>query len=339
MQTFTPRRAAAALFAVLAVLPLAADPYVLFVANRLMVFLVLAVGLNILIGYAGQFAFSHAAIFGIGAYGTGLLQVKLGLPYIVAAAGGIFAATAIGTLVALPALRLSGLYLGLATLAFAMAVQWVFMNWNSVTFGAGGFRTPKLDVSPLPVGPDNAIYYLSWLVAVVLLIVAVRLVRSQHGRSFIAIRDGEIAAQSLGIHLVRTKVSAFAVSAAFAGTAGALYAPLLAFVSPESFDLFQMILVLSMVVVGGLGSITGTVLGVVSIMAFIELLRDAKAWQEILLGAILVNFALIRPDGLAHLLKRFPAWRERMSRPFDPHARAAAQVDHTAAVGPVEKAT
>jgi len=302
------------LFAVLAVLPAVVDPYFMFVANRLMIFVILAIGLNILIGFAGQFSFSHAAIFGIGAYGTGLLQVKLGLPYGVAAAGGIAAATLIGTLVALPALRLSGLYLGLATLAFAMAVQWVFMNWNSVTFGAGGFRSPKLDVSPLTLSPDSAIYYLCWIVAAVLVIASVRVIRSRYGRSFIAIRDGEAAAQSLGINLLRAKLAAFAISALYAGTAGALYAPLLGFVSPESFDLFQMILVLTMVIVGGLGSIAGTIMGVIVITGFIELLRDARAYQEILLGVILVNFAVLRPEGLGLLLQRLPGWRERLSR-------------------------
>ncbi|MDO8280716.1 MAG: branched-chain amino acid ABC transporter permease [Burkholderiaceae bacterium] len=234
-----------------------------------------------------------------------------------------------GTLVALPALRLSGMYLALATLSFAMAVQWVFLNWNSVTFGAGGFRAPKLDVSPIPLGPDTAIYYLSWIVAAIALVVSVRLVRSRHGRSFIAVRDGEMAAQALGVNLLNAKFAAFAISAVFAGTAGVLYTPLLAFVSPESFDLFHMIMVLAMVIVGGLGSIAGTVIGVVAMFGLIELLRDAKAFQEILLGVILVNFALLRPDGLAWLLRNVPGWRERLSRGEPGPPKVASGASHT----------
>jgi amino acid transporter len=158
-----------AVFGVLAVVPMVANDYFVFVANMMMVFMILALGLNILIGYAGQLALANAAMFGIGAYATGLLQVKLGLPYWIGAPVGAVIAMSIGTVMALPALRLSGIYLALLTLAFAMVVQWVFLHWDSVTFGAGGFPAPRLDLSPLQLDPDTAIYYLSFVVTIAML--------------------------------------------------------------------------------------------------------------------------------------------------------------------------
>src|SRR6266850_1096764 len=145
------------LFLGLAVVPLVASPYIVFVSNLLFIYIILALGLNVLVGFAGQFALANAAMFGIGAYGTGLLQVTGHLPYWLALPGGSLLAMAIGTLMALPALRLSGLYLALATLAFAQFTQWTFIHWRGVTHGASGFPTPELDFSPLGVRADDGV--------------------------------------------------------------------------------------------------------------------------------------------------------------------------------------
>lgn len=303
----------ALLFAALAVVPWVANPYHLYIGNLVLLYVILAIGLNILVGYAGQFALANAAMFGIGAYGAGLLQVKLGLPYVVAAPGGALLAMMIGTVMAFPALRLSGVYLGLSTLAFALLTQWVLLHWRSVTFGAGGFPVPQLDLRPLPIGPDLAIYYLSWLVSLALLILAWLMLRSRIGRALVAVRDGEIGAQSLGIDLLRYKALAFAVSGFYAGVAGALYAPLLGYISPESFDLFQMIIHKSMIVVGGMGSLIGSVLGATVMVGLLEFLREFKSTQEIVFGGILIGFVLFRPRGLVTLFQRLPGWEEPLS--------------------------
>ena len=305
------------LFLLLAIVPWIANPYILYVSNLALLYIILSLGLNILVGYAGQFALANAAMFGIGAYGTGLLQVRLGMPYFLAAPGGATLAMAIGTVIAFPALRLSGVYLGLSTLAFAMFSQWVLLHWNSVTYGGGGFPVPHLDLSPIPIGTDLGVYYLSWLVTAVLVALSWSLVRSRIGRSFVAIRDGEIAAQSLGIDLLRYKALAFAISGFYAGIAGALYAPLLGYISPESFDLFQMIIQKSMIVVGGMGSIIGSVIGAVVMVTVLELLREFKSTQEIVFGGILIAFVLFRPHGIATLLQKLPGWQEPLSS-FDP---------------------
>jgi branched-chain amino acid transport system permease protein len=284
----------------------------------------LAIGLNILVGYAGQLAFANAAMFGIGAYGTGLLQVHLGLPFWLAFPGGALIATAVGTAIALPALRLSGLYLALSTLAFAQFTQWVFLHWERVTFGAGGFKTPALSFAPLPVDKPTGLYYLSLILAVGLYLFARNLVGSRLGRAFVAVRDGEVAAESLGIDLLRYKALAFGMSGFYAGIAGGLYSAMLNFVAPEGFDLFQMVLQKAMIVVGGLGSVAGSVLGAGIIIALLEGLREVKGMQELVFGALLVGFVLFLRGGLISVLKRHVrGWAEPLRDPA-PHVPTAA---------------
>jgi branched-chain amino acid transport system permease protein len=313
------------LFGALLVLPAFANQYTLFVGNLMLLYIILASGLNILVGFAGQLAFANAAIYGIGAYGTALLQVHLGWSFWGAAPVGAVLAMVIGTLLAFPALRLSGIFLALSTLAFAQATQWVLWHWESVTFGAGGFRTPAVDFGWIPIKPDYGIYFVSWAVTLVLLLFTWRIMRSRIGRAFVAMRDGEIAAQSLGIDLLTYKATAFALSSFYAGAAGALYSALLGFVSPEGFDLFQMIIHKAMIVVGGLGSVVGSVLGASLLVYVMELLREFKSTQEIVFGALLVGFMVFQPNGLVVFLKRWlPGWQEPLHLAGHDELRASA---------------
>jgi branched-chain amino acid transport system permease protein len=315
------------LFAALAVLPVVANQYTLFVGNLMMLYIILALGLNLLVGFAGQLAFANAAMYGIGAYGAALLQVRLGLSYWIAAPCGALLAMAVGTLLVFPALRLSGIYLALATLAFAQFTQWVLLHWNTVTFGAGGFPVPQPDFSALGMSPDRGIYYVSWVVTVVLLAFAWRVVRSRVGRAFVAMRDREMAAQALGVDLLRCKAVAFALSGFYAGTAGALYPAVLAYVSPEGFDLFQMILHKAMIVVGGMGSIVGSVIGASLLVYLLEVLRQFKATQEIVFGALLLAFVLFQPRGLVDFVKRWlPGWAEPLHYASDRESQSEVTV-------------
>jgi branched-chain amino acid transport system permease protein len=301
----------ALLFGVLLALPAFANQYTLFVGNLMLLYIILALGLNILVGFAGLLAFANAAIYGIGAYGTALLQVHLGWSFWAAAPVGAVLAMLIGTLLAFPALRLSGIFLALATLAFAQATQWVLWHWQSVTFGAGGFRVPPPDFGWIPVKQDYGIYFVSWALTLGLLLFTWRIMRSRIGRAFVAMRDGEIAAQSLGIDLLTYKAMAFALSSFYAGVAGALYSGLLGFVSPEAFDLFQMIIQKAMIVVGGLGSVVGSVLGAALLVYVMEVLREFKSTQEIVFGALLIAFMVFQPHGLVVFMKRWlPGWEE-----------------------------
>ena len=308
-----------------AVLPLVANPYLLFIGNQLCIYVILSIGLNLLVGYAGQLAFAQAALFGIGAYAAGLAQVRLGLPLIVAIPGGVVVATVIGLSIALPALRLSGHYLALATLAFAQFANWVFQHWDSVTFGGGGFRVPT---PPMPafISAGLASYYIAFLCAAVVTIAAARIVRSRIGRAMIAVRDGEVAAASLGVDLLATKSIAFGLSAACAGIAGGLQTLMLGFVSPESFDLTQMVLQQAMIVVGGLGSIAGSVIGAAILMVLQEGLRAFQSAQEIAFGGLLLGVVVLAPGGIAGFMARhFASWREQyLWGPTAPGASAPA---------------
>jgi len=310
---FGRRNVLLALLAIGAIVPAFANGYQLFVCNLVAIYILLAIGLNILVGYAGQLAFANAAMFGIGAYATGLLQVHLGWPFWAAFPSGGLIAAAVGTLLALPALRMSGLYLALSTLAFAQATQWVFLHWENVTFGAGGFKTPHLSFAPLPVDKSVGLYYLSLVLVVLLYLFGRHVVTSRIGRAFVAVRDSEVAAESLGIDLLRYKALAFGISGFYAGVAGGLYSALLNFVAPEGYDLFQMIIQKSTIVVGGMGSIAGSVIGASIIILVLELLREVKGMQEIAFGALLVGFVLFMRGGLIAGLRRYiRGWEETL---------------------------
>lgn len=318
---FGKRAFLAVLFGVLFVLPFSSNEYYSFIANLVMLYIILALGLNLLIGYAGQLAFANAAMYGIGAYGTGLLMSHFGLPYWVSAPGGVLIAMVTGTLLALPALRLSGIYLALTTLAFAQFTFWVMNHWTSVTYGAGGFTPPPIDFSPFPVSQGTGIYYLSWASAILLYIVAKNAMSSPVGRAFVAVRDGEIAAQALGVDLFRYKALAFAMSGFYAGVAGALYAGMLGFVGPESFDLLQMVMHKGAVVLGGMGSVLGSVIGGTLLVVILEVVKEIKFSIEIAFGGLLLLFVLFQPTGLVVFIKRWlPGWEERLQYVSDEKA-------------------
>jgi branched-chain amino acid transport system permease protein len=307
-------------------LPAFSNAYQLFVANLILIYVLLAIGLNILVGYAGQLAFANAAMFGIGAYGTALLQVHLSWPFYLAFPAGASIAMAVGLLISLPALRLSGLYLALSTLAFAQFTQWVFLHWENLTFGGGGFKSPPISFAPLPISKPIGLYYISLIVACGVTLFAQNVVASRIGRAFVSIRDGDIAAQSLGVDLLKYKALAFGLSGFTAGLAGGLYSQLLNFVSPEGYDLFQMVIQKAMIVVGGLGSIAGSVLGATAIILILELLREVKGAQEVAFGAILIFFVTFFRRGIVgSLQEHFRGWEEPLhnARSPDPVLRPA----------------
>ncbi|HEY4446080.1 MAG TPA: branched-chain amino acid ABC transporter permease [Steroidobacteraceae bacterium] len=329
----TPKAAAVALFAVLFAVPLVgANQYYVYTCNIVLIYIILTVGLNLVMGFAGQLVLANAAIFGIGAYGVGLLQKHFMMPFWLGLPAGALIASAIGLVLVLPALRLSGIYLALATLAFAQCALWLMGHWTAVTFGAGGFTIPPVSFAPLPIGSDTGMYYLSWASCVLLLWAARNIVRSRIGRSFVAIRDHEISAQALGIDLLRFKAIAFALSSFYAGMAGALFAGTLQFVGPESFDLRQMILQLVAVVLGGIASLPGSVIGGAMIVVILELTKALKVSVEMVFGALLLGFVLVSPGGIVDVLrKRLPSWGEKL---HGESARSAPKSGSDAAEGP-----
>lgn len=284
------------------VLPLLLPEYFLYLGNTLMMYAILALGLDLLLGWSGQFAFAHIAFFGIGIYTSALLQLRLGVPFIVGVPIAAAFAGLVGLLIAIPATRLRTVYLALATYAFAECAQWVFRAWDSVTKGSDGLRISAPDIFGYVVGTDRRAFPVMAIILALVLLSFLYLTRSKLGRELCAIRDSEHVASASGIDVKRTKVVAFVLSAVFAGLAGGTYTLFQSFVNPDSVGLAQLILVLTMVVVGGSGSIAGVLIGVVLIGLMPEFLRAAPRglliWQEFFYGLILILATMFMPRGL-----------------------------------------
>lgn len=303
--------------AVLCVLPLFINNYVQFVVNTMLVYCLVAVGFNVVIGYLGQLAFVSAGFFGVGAYATGLSMAHLGLPFPVAMVVGTLAGGLIGGLVGLPALRVRGHYLAIISLAVSEILRWVYVHEEGLTFGAGGFTLPDIRLGSEPLG-DMGKYYVFLAAAVVAIGATSLILRSRFGRAFVAVRNNESAAASLGIPVRRAKVVAFAWSGLVIGLAGALFAALNGRVSPDSFGMAQVLLHFAIVMIGGPGSLLGSILGAVLLTGAPELLRNFPGLEEIVFSLLLIGVLFFMPKGLGGLVARYvPFLRERLYRSDD----------------------
>jgi branched-chain amino acid transport system permease protein len=299
------------IFAAFIIGPLVVDVYITYMATIICLFVILAVGLNILIGFSGQISLGHAAFFGIGAYTSALLMRNLGIPFWFSMPIGGLAAAGVGFIVGLPALKVSGHYLALVTLAFGEIIQLIFIHWESLTGGVTGIMVPLPTFFGFKFSTDLSKYYLTLAVTIFLVYCANNIVKSRIGRAFKSIKGSEVASQAMGVDLARFKLFAFMISAFYAGVAGGLYGILLAFISPEYFGLFDSVLYLMMVVIGGLGSIAGSIVGAVVLGILPEVLRRFQDYQDFIYGAILLFFIVFMPMGLVGLFK----WaKERFSR-------------------------
>jgi len=296
------------LMAMLLAAPLLLEDFWLGEISYVFILSVVGIGLMLLTGFTGQVSLGHAAFLGIGAY-THAVLLKLGLPMVVTVPAATVAAAAIGAVIGFPALRLTGIYLAIATLAFAFIIEQVLIRWESVTGGFAGFPVPRPDFMGVSIVDDRPFYFLTLAALVLAVLVARNLLRSPTGRAFIAIRDSEIAAQSMGVHLAAYKTLAFAVSAGFCGFGGALFAHKIGYLAPDAFGILLSIQLLLMVVVGGLGSIHGAIFGAIFVGALpqmIAILRDylpenvarQPGIEPGLFGIILVFFILFEPLGL-----------------------------------------
>ncbi|KLN57059.1 branched-chain amino acid ABC transporter permease [Variovorax paradoxus] len=290
-----------AMAVVLAVLPFTTSGYVLYVVNLLMVFTVLALGMHLVIGETGQFALSHAAFFGIGIYTAGLINNQWQPPFLVSILAGAVLSAVLGWVIGLLALRMRDIYLALATFAFGEAMQWVFLNWERVTNGSNGLQMKPASLGGYQLMNDLQAYPFVVTIAALMLWLTVALSRSRLGSSFRAVRESDVAAIAMGVNTRVVKVTAFVLSAAFAGVAGGMYTLFTSFIHPESLGFQTTILILTMVVVGGLGSVRGAVAGAIVFGLVSELLRQAPSYQEIIYGGILMLFMMFLPKGMASL--------------------------------------
>ena len=295
--------------ALLATLPLVATGYYLYLAELAMINVIVAVGLNLLSGNCGQISLCNASFMGIGAYCTALLTTRLGLPTIIALPTSVVTAALLGAALGYPARRLSGLYLALTTLGFLELVSIVIEEFPEYTGGIRGLKVPRPEIFGFSFQSDVSLYFFVFAFAVGAVIVGYNVQRSRYGRAFDAVRQSPFAAQALGIPLARVKVIAFSLNAAFAGFAGGLLASVVGFIDPPEFGIVTSIQHITFIVVGGLGSIAGSIAGAVVLTALPEALRGVQEYGELIYGFLLLGTLLFLPRGLVGLLVKLQRLR------------------------------
>jgi branched-chain amino acid transport system permease protein len=308
------------LIGTLYIFPFFSDNYYIYVANYIAINIIVATGLNLLVGFTGQISLGHAGFFAIGAYGTITLMTKAGIPFLLALPGAALIAAGFGFLLGLPSLRLEGPYLAIATLGFGLTITQIIGRME-IFGGREGLHAPDIVMGPWVIDTDKEFYFLLITLTLVLTLFMRNLIKTRVGRAFISIRDADIAAQTMGVNILYYKTLAFAVSAFYAGMAGGLYAFVLKFIEPEIFTLMMSIMFLAMVVVGGLGSMMGSIAGA-ALLCWLDLkLRNildipyigdwletlSKSWfsitgvsniQFIVFGSIMILIMLFEPLGV-----------------------------------------
>lgn len=303
----------------LLVFPFMAGDYLLYIANLTGIGIVAALGLNILTGYAGQISLGHAAFVGVGAYTAAILATRLGLPFLICLPLAGLSSAVCGVIVGAPSMRMKGLYLCIATLAAQMIFEFIFVHWESLTGGIRGINVPTAEIFGWQLKDEFNFYFVILAVTILAITVTRNIFRTRVGRAFIAIRDRDISAELMGINLFRYKMYAFATSSFFAGVAGCLWVFFIKMVTPEHFPLHESIRFLAMIIVGGLGSIIGTIFGAVfmtivpeALQHLLGLFKDAYPQamsllfplQTVVFGFLIVLFLVFEPHGLAEMWRR-----------------------------------
>ncbi len=313
VSAFRMRRARwCAVVSVLVVPFIVPNSYYLHLINLIGIQTLVVIGLNILSGYTGQISMGQAGYFAVGTYTSSLLMMRLGLSFWVSSIAAAIASVACGIVIAIPALRLSGPYLVMATVGFGEIIRLVLVNWVPVTRGAAGLTgIPAPSLVSIPIVSERGFYYLILATVSAGVFIAVRLSRSKIGRTFAAIREDELAAESMGVPVDIYKVAAFAISAAYAGVAGAIYGSFAGVASPDNFTFDDSVAFLCMSVVGGNRSVWGALVGTVALTFFSEALRFLQSYRLILYGVILLSTAIFMPQGLSGLGPLAGAWLSR----------------------------
>jgi branched-chain amino acid transport system permease protein len=285
------------------------DGYIVQLLNIAILNAIVVLGLNFATGWTGQINFGHAAFYGLGAYATAI-ATKSGLPWIVTPVISVIVVLAASLVLGLPTLRLRTYYLAMTTIGFGEIVRLIIVHWEPVTGGTSGLRAiPGITV--FGFGPQGQIQHYYLLIAALALatLVAARIRQSALGRAMIATRDSEIAAEQSGVDTTRTKLLAFMIGAVYAGLAGCLYASSIRFISPDSFSGVQAVLLMTMLIVGGMGSIAGCIVGAVALTILPEVLRFLGQWYLVLYGLGVIVVIVLLPGGLASMTAALPIRR------------------------------
>ncbi len=303
--------------------PLYLDNYWLSVGNMIGITLIAAVGLNILVGYCGQLSIGHAGFIAVGAYTSAILTHRFEMPFLVGLIGAGVVAGFIGLIFGLPSVRVKGFYLAITTIAAQFIIIWVINHWG-LTGGFEGITVPFASIGGLVFRSESSQFYLIILIAVLGVFFAKNLTRTKVGRAFIAIRDNDLAAEVMGVNLLYYKLLAFFIGCFFAGIAGGLYAHYTGSLNAEQFSFTESILYIGMIIIGGLGTNLGPILGVVFIRVLQRLLLGdvvpflentftmfpagfASGVAPMLFGLVIVLFLILEPRGIAHRWSLFKA--------------------------------
>ncbi|KAB2338072.1 branched-chain amino acid ABC transporter permease [Cytobacillus depressus] len=306
------------MLALLAIFPLLASDYVVGLATLCGIAAIGAIGLNILTGFTGQISIGVGAFLGVGGYTSAILTAKLGLSFWIAMPTAGIITAIVGGLFGLPSLRLKGLYLAIATLAAQVIILFVISRWDSLTGGTAGMVLSRPEIGGFIFHSETSYYYLIFIVLIITTLFTLNLFRSRVGRAFIAVRDRDIAAEVIGIDLFKYKVLAFIVSSFFVGVAGALLGHYTMVVSPELYSISVSIEYLAIILVGGLGSVFGSIYGAVFITLLPVILRSGVellsglfpdisnvlvGMKEVVFGLVIILFLIYEPEGLAKIWK------------------------------------
>ncbi len=307
-----------------AIFPFFASPKWLLVGVQIGIAIIAALGLNLLVGYTGQISIGQGGFLAVGAYTSGFLITRTGLPTVAAIVLAVILTTVIGVIVGLPALRLRGLYLAIATLAAQSIILWVIVNWKWLTEGSGSIDVPPPELFGFAFDNNFRWYWLTITLCAVSAILMKNLVTSNFGRSFVAIRDAETASSVVGVNITRYKLLSFAISSAYVGLAGALIGSWRGIVTFERFEVEVSILYLAMIIVGGLGTLRGSFFGAIAMSALPVLIDDLAvslrdevpflvtklpSIQTLIFGIVIVVFLVRVPGGIASI--RLGRWGSR----------------------------
>jgi branched-chain amino acid transport system permease protein len=306
------------IFLLFSLLPFISSPYFLHVLNTVGIVSIAAVGLNILIGYTGQISLGHGAFIGVGAYAAAILATSANMPFLLAVPLAGLISALVGMIFGIPSGRLKGLYLTIATLAGQIIVEYVLIHWESLTRGTMGITLPRPSVLGFTLSSDLHFFFIIFISFIIMIFIAVNLMRTKYGRAFIAIRDNDRAAEGMGIPIFRYKLLSFGISSFYAGFAGALWAYYVVSITTEPFNLGLSVEYIAMVIIGGLGSIPGSIFGAVFITFLNEILRwltdimmnigfftgtglNVAPLREVFFGGAIILFILFEPRGLAEV--------------------------------------
>ncbi|HUU40944.1 MAG TPA: branched-chain amino acid ABC transporter permease [Desulfatiglandales bacterium] len=301
-----------------AVVPFISNAYTLYILNTIGIYAIAAVGLNLLIGYTGQISLGHGAFFGVGAYTAAILATKMNIPFLVTIPAAGFITALVGMVFGIPSIRLKHLYLTIATLAGQFILEYIFVQWESLTGGAEGVSIPTANIFGIGLNSDRVFFFVIFFCLIVMSWMAVNIIRTRYGRAFIAIRDNDQAAEGMGIPIFRYKLLSFAISSFYAGIAGGLFAYYMMSITPEPFNLWLSIQYIAIIIIGGLGSIPGAIFGSIFIITLNEILSSTAEYfmnleasigigitiaplREFIYGLTIILFIIFEPKGLAEV--------------------------------------